>query len=116
MGAATLYLSLDRNQMEQALLNILKNAVEAIDRDGLIQVHLEDGPRPTILIEDSGNGIAPDMEDTLFSPFYTTKKGGQGIGLTLVQEILNGHGYEYALENTGQGTTRFSIWAPRQMP
>ena len=49
------------------------------------------------------------MQSNLFTPFFSTKPHGQGIGLTLVQEILSGHGFEYALERTGERTTRFTV-------
>ena len=96
--------------MEQALLNVLKNAIEAIDGEGTITVRLTtDAGRPTLLIEDTGPGMSPEVQSNLFTPFFSTKPHGQGIGLTLVQEILAGHGFEFALERTGQGATRFTI-------
>ena len=90
---------LDRGQMEQALLNVLQNAVEAIDGAGTITVRLTTSRgRPTLMIEDTGPGIAPEAQTNLFTPFFSTKPRGQGIGLTLVQEVLSGHGFDYALE------------------
>ena len=46
----------------------------------------------------------------LFTPFFTTKKGGQGIGLLFVREVMNRHGFPYRLAATGQGQTRFDVW------
>jgi two-component system nitrogen regulation sensor histidine kinase NtrY len=104
------WVAMDRGQMEQALLNILKNAVEAIDGRGTITVHVSTRVGRTVLtIEDSGPGISSEALANLFTPFFSTKTHGQGIGLTLVQEILAGHSFEYTLERTMQDTTRFTV-------
>lgn len=101
---------MDRAQMEQAFLNILKNAVEAIDGTGTITLRVTShAGRTTLVIEDSGCGISTEAMANLFTPFFSTKPHGQGIGLTLVQEILAGHGFDYALERTPEDTTRFTI-------
>ena len=105
-----MWVDVDRGQFEQALLNILKNAVEAIEGAGTITVRLSSATgRTTLAIEDTGPGIAAEAQSNLFTPFFSTKPNGQGIGLTLVQEILSAHGFDYALERTHQGTTRFMI-------
>ena len=102
--------AIDRGQMEQALLNILRNAIDAIQGDGTIAVRLTSrAGHVTLTIEDSGPGMTPEALSNLFTPFFSTKPNGQGIGLTLVQEILGGHGFHYALERTPQATTRFTI-------
>jgi two-component system nitrogen regulation sensor histidine kinase NtrY len=99
----------DRGQMEQALLNVLANAVEAIDGAGTITIRLTSGSgRPVLMIEDTGAGLSPEAQTNLFTPFFSTKPRGQGIGLTLVQEVLSGHGFDYALERL-PGATRFTI-------
>jgi signal transduction histidine kinase len=103
----------DRNQMEQALVNIVKNAVEAIDHDGAIEVsatHQKGHAR--LVIEDTGGGIPSEVQDHLFTSFFTTKPSGQGIGLTLIQEILLGHGFDYALETSSPGRAAFRIEIP----
>ncbi len=102
---------MDASQMEQALLNVVKNAMEAVGEDGEIvvrSVHTA-RERPRLEIEDNGGGIPPDVEQRLFTSFFTNKKTGQGIGLTLVQEILLGHGFEFRLENVAAGRARFTI-------
>jgi nitrogen fixation/metabolism regulation signal transduction histidine kinase len=102
--------TIDRGQMEQALLNILKNAIEAIDGDGTVTVRVTtDAGRTTLTIDDTGPGMSAEAQSNLFTPFFSTKPNGHGIGLTLVQEILAGHGFDYGLERTSQGTTRFTI-------
>jgi two-component system, NtrC family, nitrogen regulation sensor histidine kinase NtrY len=128
--------SVDRVQVAQALLNVVKNAMEAVDRDGTITVSLAaDGvgeigrggePRATVegrvparmtqpatrvrlVIEDTGPGIPDDAREQLFTPFFTTKPSGQGIGLTMVQEVLENHRAEYQLASAPGGPTRFTI-------
>jgi two-component system nitrogen regulation sensor histidine kinase NtrY len=96
-------IDLDRNQIEQVLVNILKNAAEAIGEDGAITVTLarRDG-RPTLTIRDTGPGIPEDVRALLFTPFFSTKRNGRGLGLTLVQEILTAHGFDFSL-GTAEG-------------
>ncbi|MEN3339392.1 MAG: hypothetical protein V7647_3068 [Acidobacteriota bacterium] len=101
---------IDRGQMEQALVNVFKNAVEAIEGEGTITVRVASSGGPTTLsVEDSGRGMTAEAQSNLFTPFFSTKPHGEGIGLTLVQEILAGHGFHYALERTDRNTTRFTI-------
>ena len=106
-----LVVAMDRGQMEQAFLNVLQNAVDAAGPRGTIAIrlHARNGGRPTVMIEDSGPGIAPEAQINLFTPFFSTKPNGQGIGLTLVGEILTGHGFDYSLERPPDEPTRFTI-------
>jgi two-component system, NtrC family, nitrogen regulation sensor histidine kinase NtrY len=107
---SAVWVPMDRGQLEHALLNVLKNAVEAIDGEGTITLKVASRlGRPALVIEDSGPGISPEAQANLFTPFFSTKPHGQGIGLTLVQEILTGHGFDYTLERTVEDTTRFTI-------
>lgn len=103
-------LSLDKNQIERALLNILRNAVDAIGEQGTIRVTLNANPRPAVIIADTGPGITEEARRQLFTPFFSTKANGRGIGLTLVQEILRQHGCEFTLENGALGGARFTVW------
>jgi nitrogen fixation/metabolism regulation signal transduction histidine kinase len=101
---------MDRDQIEQVLTNILKNAMEAIGHDGVITIRLLMREKKLILnIEDTGEGIPADVKPNLFTPFFSTKENGQGIGLTLIQEILTRHGFSFSLESTPGENTRFSI-------
>ena len=102
--------AMDRAQFEQALVNVAKNGLEAIGADGTLTIRArrEAGVR-VLEVEDTGPGIAPDARAQLFTPFYSTKENGQGIGLTLVQEILANHKFGYALDGPPGGPTRFSI-------
>jgi nitrogen fixation/metabolism regulation signal transduction histidine kinase len=113
LDAPAIRVSADPAQLEQAILNVVKNAVEAVAGDGsggTVTIRAASKTAPTrLVIEDSGAGLTPEAQANLFTPFFSTKPGGQGIGLTLVGEILAGHGFDYALERTPHGTTAFRI-------
>ncbi|SFQ32658.1 sensor histidine kinase [Hymenobacter arizonensis] len=106
--AAPLVLPLDAQQIEQALLNIAKNALEAIGHDGNIWVRTQVQP-PMVAIENDGPGLSPEVSQRLFTPFFSTKRDGQGIGLTLVRDILLAHGFAFRLHTGDNGRTAFSI-------
>jgi two-component system, NtrC family, nitrogen regulation sensor histidine kinase NtrY len=103
----------DLGQIEQVLINIVKNAIEAQDKtSGIILFKLNKDKRELLII-DNGKGISKDVEPMLFSPFFTNKNGGQGIGLTLIREVLTNHGFAFSLktENTEGGSqTIFRIF------
>jgi signal transduction histidine kinase len=104
-------IDMDEAQMEQALINILKNAVEALPAEGgsvTIRAGSSAG-EGYVEVEDTGPGISDDARPHLFTPFFTTKQNGQGIGLTMVQEILRRHGFGYTLDGPPGGPTRFRI-------
>jgi two-component system, NtrC family, nitrogen regulation sensor histidine kinase NtrY len=98
----------DFNQMEQVLINIIKNAMEAVGKDGVITFRTTSNPLQ-LCIEDTGRGISKDIENQLFTPFFTTKAYGQGVGLTLIREILSAHGFDFALYTEGSSKTVFRI-------
>lgn len=97
----------DAQQLEQAFINIVKNAMEAIETAGTISFELN-AVKHELSIIDNGKGIAKADSEQLFSPFFSTKKDGQGIGLTLAREILLNHGYEFSLQSM-DGLTRFIV-------
>ena len=99
--------NVDPSQIEQVLLNVMRNALEAIGRDGSIAVSLHDG---TLIVADSGSGIDPGAAAELFTPFFSTKRNGRGLGLTIVQEILANHGFVYALRNRAEGGAELVVW------
>jgi len=99
---------IDEQQFEQALLNILKNAKEAITEEGQIRVSLQTDPL-RILIADNGKGIDPKVQKQLFTPFFSTKPDGQGVGLTLVREIVHNHNARIELESRPDGWTYCTI-------
>jgi two-component system, NtrC family, nitrogen regulation sensor histidine kinase NtrY len=98
----------DQQQIEQVLINVVKNAIEAIEEKGVI-TFISNPVLKQLSITDSGKGIGEATTGQLFSPFFSTKKDGQGIGLTLVKEILINHGCEFSLQTVKPGETIFSI-------
>jgi two-component system nitrogen regulation sensor histidine kinase NtrY len=100
----------DRTQVEQALVNVGKNAIEAAGPGGRVVVRVSAAAdRVEVVVEDSGPGIPPAVASRLFTPFFSTKDGGQGLGLTLVQEVLRQHGCDFSLEGPPGGPTRFTM-------
>jgi len=100
------YIFADEQQMEQVLINITKNAIEAIGEKGIVIFRTDIFLRQ-LTIADSGKGIEDKVAEQLFSPFFSTKKDGQGIGLTIVREILLNHGYEFYLKSFSEKRTEF---------
>jgi two-component system, NtrC family, nitrogen regulation sensor histidine kinase NtrY len=105
---APLLIPPDEQQMDQALLNILKNAMEAVIEDGHIWVELQQHP-PCLIITDDGEGIPEHVRPQFFTPFFSTKETGQGIGLTMIREILMSHGFSFSLALNALGHTSFMI-------
>jgi nitrogen fixation/metabolism regulation signal transduction histidine kinase len=103
----------DEVQLEQALVNVVKNAVEAIEATGkpgtIVLRSGRRGRRRFLAIIDSGPGLSAEAQAQLFTPFYTTREKGQGIGLTMVQEILLAHGFDFTLENRDGGGAEFTV-------
>jgi signal transduction histidine kinase len=108
IGQQPFYISADEQQMEQALINIVKNAIEAIEDNGSVRF-ITDMRSKQLIIADNGKGISQEQSEQLFTPFYSTKKDGQGIGLTLVREILMNHGFEFSLKTVAEKQTEFVI-------
>jgi nitrogen fixation/metabolism regulation signal transduction histidine kinase len=103
----------DAVQLEQVLLNVVKNAVEAIQSAGesgeIVVRGYRRGRRSLLSIADSGPGFSAEVQAQLFTPFYTTRENGQGIGLTMVQEILLAHGFDFTLDNRTPTGAEFTI-------
>ncbi|AWH84672.1 histidine kinase [Flavobacterium album] len=105
------WLMIDRLQMEQVLINLLTNSIYALD--GMGEKHIDiateiKNKRVFIIITDTGNGIDAAIEDKIFLPFFTTRKEGAGIGLTLSKNIVEAHG-GYLSFDTDNERTRFVI-------
>lgn len=98
--------AVDADQIEQVLINIVKNSIESIGRGGDIIITVGDR---TLVVADNGRGISPEKSLKIFTPFYTDRPDGQGVGLTLVREILIRHGAEFSLRTDSDGYTRFKI-------
>lgn len=112
---APLLVPFDPEKLHSALLNLLFNAFQAIENKGAVTVSLmQIGLFAQISIADTGSGIEKEHLDFLFSPFYTTKKGGNGIGLVEVKKIVEAHLGKISLRSEkGVGTT-FTIQLPLQ--
>mgnify|MGYP000031531936 CR=1 FL=1 len=101
---------LDAALFEQVLVNIIKNAAESIETDGEIIVRTL--APATVEVIDNGLGISKETEAKLFSPFFSTKPNGQGIGLIFIREVLMRHGCTFSLRTYADGLTRFRITFP----
>jgi len=108
LAPGPLYVRLDHQQMEQAVLNIVKNALEAIGQGGNLTVQTTAEP-PALRLLNDGPGITPEVQQRLFTPFFSTKRDGQGIGLTLVRDILLQHDFRFRLATEADGRTAFTI-------
>ncbi|HTL56059.1 MAG TPA: ATP-binding protein [Candidatus Limnocylindrales bacterium] len=104
---------IDPNQVQQVLVNLIKNAMQAMTKGGILTVQTGEGPDGVwVSIADTGGGIPQEQLNRIFEPFYTTKKKGSGLGLMIVQRIVRAHGGRIELESqVGRGTT-FRIWLP----
>ncbi|MDQ3364659.1 MAG: ATP-binding protein [Myxococcota bacterium] len=105
----------DAGQIRQCLINLVRNAADAVAANGAGTVTLRTrttGTRIEIDVEDDGTGISPEVLPKLFDPFFSTKEGGNGLGLALTQQIVRDHGGELRVESTvGRGTT-FTVSIP----
>ena len=104
---------IDATQVQQALVNLVKNAMQAMTKGGALTLQTgETGEAVWLSAEDTGGGIPQEQINRIFEPFYTTKKKGSGLGLMIVQRIVRAHNGRIELEsNVGKGTT-FRVWLP----
>jgi two-component system NtrC family sensor kinase len=109
----------DPNQMNQVLLNLLLNAIQAMDKPGVIHVSLDrDKESAIITVADEGKGIAPEILPNIFRPFFTTKGHGTGLGLSLARRIVEAHGGTIHVRSEVSKGTQFTVRLPmdRQQP
>ncbi len=109
----TLELAMDAELLDQALINLVRNALEAL-RDTpagriALSAYRESDGRIAISVSDNGPGISPDQREKVFVPFFTTKRQGSGIGLTLVRQIAAAHGASVDVAETPGGGATFRI-------
>jgi len=107
-----LTLTADKNMIEQVVINLLKNAIQAFDeqteRTIELKASLNEKSRPLISVKDNGFGIDPEALEKIFIPFFTTKKTGSGIGLSLSRQIMRQHQGTLTVKSTvGKGTEFF---------
>ena len=103
----------DATQLQQVLVNLVKNAVQAMTKGGTLTLQTgENADAVWVSVGDTGGGIPQEQINRIFEPFYTTKKKGSGLGLMIVQRIVRAHNGRIELDsNVGRGTT-FRIWLP----
>jgi two-component system, NtrC family, nitrogen regulation sensor histidine kinase NtrY len=108
-----LTISADKNMIEQVLINLLKNAIQAFDEQEDkkidLRAYLNDKSRTIISILDNGSGIDPEALEKIFIPFFTTKKNGSGIGLSLSRQIMRQHQGTLTVKSTVGKGTEFSM-------
>ena len=100
--------SIDTSLFEQVIINIIKNSAESIGENGEIIIRTSASPL-MLEIGDTGQGISKEVEAKLFSPFFSTKPNGQGIGLIFIREVLMKHDCTFSLRTYPDGITRFRI-------
>jgi nitrogen fixation/metabolism regulation signal transduction histidine kinase len=109
----TLELAADAELLDQALINLLRNAMEALAgrTEGRVTLAAfrDAENRVVISISDNGPGIAPELRETVFVPFFTTRREGTGVGLTLARQIAAVHGAALELSDTDGGGATFSL-------
>jgi signal transduction histidine kinase len=119
-----LFVRADSNHLKQVLINLARNAAEAIETSGKVilrgsagQAHLGGRETDTVILEvaDDGKGIAPEVEKRLFDPFFSTKETGTGLGLPIAARIVEKHGGMLRYQTRpGHGTT-FGVVLAREM-
>lgn len=106
---------MDREQMKQALLNLLLNAIQAMPQGGQLTLsgrNSDDGQWIELSVQDTGMGISGEDMKKLFDPFFSTKEGGMGLGLSITHRIIDQHHGKIEVESTpGEGTI-FKVWLP----
>ena len=107
-------LDVDQDQLKQAFFNIIKNASEAMKQGGLLKIRTSsDADWVNVTFADTGGGMTQETMARVFEPYFTTKKGGSGLGLMITQRIIRAHGGEVVLESDpGQGL-RLTLRLPR---
>jgi C4-dicarboxylate-specific signal transduction histidine kinase len=102
----------DRVQLQQVLINLVMNGIEAMasvddrPRTLVIRSQPHEGDQVLVAVEDAGVGIDPEKVDQLFSAFFTSKPGGMGMGLSISRSIIEGHGGRlWATRNATHGAT-----------
>jgi two-component system, sporulation sensor kinase E len=100
-------IQLDRDQIKQALYNVIKNSLEAMKRRGILRIRTDmDDAHVLITFIDTGGGMSPENLSRVFEPYFTTKSSGTGLGLLIVRRIVREHGGELSIEsNQGKGLT-----------
>jgi len=107
-------LLVDEGLVNELLTNLIRNAMDAVDRDGLVRcsARVHDSKEVEMVVEDDGPGVPEHMLETLFRPFTTTKEKGSGLGLALAKKIVEQHGGSIIVDRSSLGGARFSLRLP----
>jgi len=109
---------LDESLCEQAFLNLVQNAYEAMEeRGGTLRVDVQLATKDEqdgvdLRLSDTGPGVPEELREEIFNPFVTTKKTGVGLGLSIVSKIVDGHGGSIHVENAPEGGAVFTLFFP----
>jgi len=101
----------DAVRLERVILNLTNNALEAMDNKGRVEItaaekHDAGGPGIELTVSDTGCGIPPENIEAIFKPFFTTKQAGTGLGMAIIQKIIEEHQGQIKVESeVGKGTT-----------
>jgi PAS domain S-box-containing protein len=113
LETATAIVVADKVEVQQVLVNLINNAADAINsikERGEIVIRLSAvGEKFRLSVEDDGPGISEEQIKSVFTPFFTTKPGGMGMGLQICRSILEGYGSELKVENRSEGGASFSF-------
>lgn len=104
----------DPARIEQALRNLIQNAIQAMPEGGSVIVRaVETEYEVGIQVHDTGPGIPPELRERIFTPFFTTRTRGTGLGLSIVQKIVEGHHGRVTVECPPEGGSIFTLWLPK---
>ncbi|WP_199794920.1 ATP-binding protein [Paenibacillus faecalis] len=114
------YVSVDVKQIKQVILNLIKNALDAIENEleehgkGMIRIGMQHNDKQiSIVITDNGGGMDQNTLNHLFNPFFTTKEGGTGLGLSVSYRIIKNHGGSIAVKSDIGTGTEFILTLPK---
>ncbi|MFA7468187.1 MAG: ATP-binding protein, partial [Desulfotomaculaceae bacterium] len=103
----------DPGQLTQVVLNLVRNAIQAVGQKGYFSIAVKDHPDGVVLeVKDSGPGLTSEAQEKIFRPFFTTKERGTGLGLPIVQAIIHNHGGRISAANDPGGGAVFTIILP----
>jgi len=105
--------SVDAERLERVILNLVRNAAEAMGRRGVVRVSTQSGSEGArLVIEDEGPGISEEIQENIFEPFFTTKKEGSGLGLAICRQIVTSHGGTIQVESASRQGATFVVILP----
>ena len=108
-------LTADPGQLKQALINLVINAIQAVERNGRIEIAVRADPAAgtfSLQVADNGPGVPGERRSAIFEPFFTTKSEGSGLGLWIVQQIATAHGGVVAVNDRANGGAAFTLQLP----